>query len=408
MKKILILSSVILSLLITSLSFAAWDATRPTDDEYKYLVPGVIRANWDAIVLGTDPVLQITNAKIATAADIVDTKLRQITTANKVSGTSLFGFANIPYTAGVIPAANLPVDNLKLTGDQTITSGVKTYVISPVVPTPTTDYQVSTKKYVDDIAVALIGNQTVAGIKTFSSFPLTPSSAPTTNYQMANKKYVDDATIAVPDASVTTAKLKTASGEVSSVGGDLTLPGGEYGFYPQIKQTPGYGGQVYFCYGCQATNYTANISVYSAGAAYYFRQRYVTASGVDLWIFILLDKTTKKIISAYQAPDHPAYGNGGDFDKVAHPFGNYDSTKYDLILVDKESCTLIKEESKKTDKSILTLINEDYKPDLSREEKYVPLHSGKFINDDTQIHTKVMVNTIPNYIKVRRLIKNNN
>lgn len=39
------------------------------------------------------------------------------------------------------------------------------------------------------------GNQTLAGIKTFSSFPVTPSSAPTTDYQMANKKYVDDAII---------------------------------------------------------------------------------------------------------------------------------------------------------------------------------------------------------------------
>lgn len=38
----------------------------------------------------------------------------------------------------------------------------------------------------------LAGNQTVAGIKTFSSFPVTPSSAPTTDYQTANKKYVDD------------------------------------------------------------------------------------------------------------------------------------------------------------------------------------------------------------------------
>jgi len=36
------------------------------------------------------------------------------------------------------------------------------------------------------------GNQTVAGVKTFSSFPVTPSSAPTTDYQVANKKYVDD------------------------------------------------------------------------------------------------------------------------------------------------------------------------------------------------------------------------
>ena len=36
------------------------------------------------------------------------------------------------------------------------------------------------------------GNETIADIKTFSSFPVTPSSAPTTNYQTSNKKYVDD------------------------------------------------------------------------------------------------------------------------------------------------------------------------------------------------------------------------
>jgi len=36
------------------------------------------------------------------------------------------------------------------------------------------------------------GDQTIAGIKTFSSFPVTPSSAPSSDYQTANKKYVDD------------------------------------------------------------------------------------------------------------------------------------------------------------------------------------------------------------------------
>jgi len=42
--------------------------------------------------------------------------------------------------------------------------------------------------------VSLTGDQTIAGIKTFSSFPITPSLAPTTIYQVANKKYVDDKT----------------------------------------------------------------------------------------------------------------------------------------------------------------------------------------------------------------------
>ena len=48
------------------------------------------------------------------------------------------------------------------------------------------------KTYFDTLYLALTNDQIVAGIKTFSSFPVTPSSAPTTEYQVANKKYVDD------------------------------------------------------------------------------------------------------------------------------------------------------------------------------------------------------------------------
>ena len=35
-------------------------------------------------------------------------------------------------------------------------------------------------------------SQTIAGAKTFTEFPITPTSEPTTDYQVANKKYVDD------------------------------------------------------------------------------------------------------------------------------------------------------------------------------------------------------------------------
>lgn len=44
--------------------------------------------------------------------------------------------------------------SLQTTGNQTVSSGVKTFSVSPIVPTPTTDYQASTKKYVDDQTTA--------------------------------------------------------------------------------------------------------------------------------------------------------------------------------------------------------------------------------------------------------------
>jgi hypothetical protein len=47
-------------------------------------------------------------------------------------------------------------------------------------------------KAFDSAVVHNTGNETVNGIKTFTSFPITPSTAPSSNFQTANKKYVDD------------------------------------------------------------------------------------------------------------------------------------------------------------------------------------------------------------------------
>jgi len=44
--------------------------------------------------------------------------------------------------------------------------------------------------------VGLTGDETVAGIKTFSSFSVTPSAPPILDYNVANKKYVDDSIVA--------------------------------------------------------------------------------------------------------------------------------------------------------------------------------------------------------------------
>lgn len=47
-------------------------------------------------------------------------------------------------------------------------------------------------KAADNAVVHLTGNEEVGGVKTFTSFPVLPSSAPTTDYQAATKKYADD------------------------------------------------------------------------------------------------------------------------------------------------------------------------------------------------------------------------
>lgn len=53
------------------------------------------------------------------------------------------------YTVDTKAYTSYAEDTVKLTGNQTI-DGVKTFSTSPIVPTPTTDTQVVNKKYVDD------------------------------------------------------------------------------------------------------------------------------------------------------------------------------------------------------------------------------------------------------------------
>ena len=215
----------------------------------------------------------------------------------------------------------------------------------------------------------------------------------------------DSAQLYVANSGITTAQLKTASGEVNGISTTQVLPGGEFGFYPQLKGNSISDVRFSFTDITLTSTYTTYIFCGTGGGAVYAQQRYMTASSEDMWIFLLLDKNTKEIISGYQAPDHPAYGNGGDFDKLPHPFISYNTTKHEIVLLDKSTCNQLKLERKTSGKSILTLINEEYKVNINGELKYEPLHSGKYVDDDSGEQVRVMVTSIPDYIKVRNLIR---
>ncbi|HEG2670843.1 TPA: hypothetical protein SCV22_000405 [Campylobacter coli] len=93
---------------------------------------------------------------------------------------------------------NSKIDNkVTKTGNETI-AGVKTFSVPPVSATnPTANNQVANKSYVDTVVntvgnskVALSGNQTIAGVKTFNAAPVC-SANPTEDAQLARKWYVD-------------------------------------------------------------------------------------------------------------------------------------------------------------------------------------------------------------------------
>ncbi len=109
---------------------------------------------------------------------------------------------------------NSKLDNkVTKTGDETI-AGVKTFSVPPVSATnPTANNQVANKAYVDSVVnakananavVALTGNQTIAGVKTFSVPPVSATN-PTANNQVANKAYVDSVVNAKANANAVVA-----------------------------------------------------------------------------------------------------------------------------------------------------------------------------------------------------------
>jgi hypothetical protein len=154
----------------------------------------------------------------------------------------------------------------------------------------------------------------------------------------------------IVSSAVGQGELKTAQGEVSTQSDilvNLTLPGGSYGFYPQIKCTTT-GGTAFgeaFIVGVTTnpTSYVTNISMKdnSLGSGTIFaQQRYIQASppymlGDKEWghfLFLLRKLGTGEVISTYNAEDPPWAYNGkvwlpkdhkDRIVEVPHPFADY-------------------------------------------------------------------------------------
>lgn len=176
---------------------------------------------------------------------------------------------------------------------------------------------------------------------------------------------ISEGTIAA--AAVDQVTLKTSTGEVSSItDANCTLPGGEYGFYPQVKvANASYAGIARIGEGIVNTTYATNI-YFSPGVSgrVYAQQRYVTSSGEVNWLFFWRDKLTKVVKSSWIAPDHPCMGNGGDPDIVQHPFPDYNSVTDEIICINptNEELDAIRKKIPKGG-SLLQTINETYKID---------------------------------------------
>lgn len=127
-------------------------------------------------------------------------------------------------------------------------------------------------------------------------------------------------------ASVNQGELATAQGEVSGAGTGafgtlMTLPGGEYGFYPEVRSSTASSTYQFLITGSTGiTSYFTRITTIrntgSSGSGF-ARHRYITASPpydlgdgeIPLFIFALLDKKGK-VLCTYAAPEAPWHHNG--------------------------------------------------------------------------------------------------
>ena len=223
------------------------------------------------------------------------------------------------------------------------------------------------------------------------------------------------------------------------------LPGGEYGFYPQVTQydplnratNTGVGIYAWIA-GAKAKATYSHLSfpgTYDGGAAQLtVTQRYITSSGEVFWIFILRakkDYTTINeegetsqvpkgaILSMYQAPDHPCFGNGGKPLLVPHPFGSYDPETQEIIVInpsleevaEMELATIVEDETK-LDRDLLEVITEDYKIDENSNPAWpdipvtvgLPKDYGDKAMGDKVIPIKKVIPK-PTYIKCKSLRK---
>lgn len=186
------------------------------------------------------------------------------------------------------------------------------------------------------------------------------------------------------DASVSQAKLKTSTGSVAAVDGSghYNPAGGEYAFYPKFSVAAGdihaWTANAQFINGMSSTgNLSAAayvfLSIVSAGGSgygLYCVTTYVTSSGEVFWIQLLRDRRSAALVGAYASPDHPCMGHGGKPLVMPHPFGDFDSSKHEIIVVNPNESELreladkaVSTAEDRPDRSILQVILEEYEID---------------------------------------------
>lgn len=173
--------------------------------------------------------------------------------------------------------------------------------------------------------------------------------------------------------------LKTTTGSVQHTGangGNYTLPGGQYAFYPQTRgTTSGKSLSVYIASGYASTTSFVTVIHLSVttGDILLAQSRYIQASPpYELDHFIYLLMIDGKVKGVWEAPDPPWYGQGfngeATEEEIPHPFADYfnypdlgkPDSKVRIVLVNPVNIAEIIQQSQNAKKSISQIISEGY------------------------------------------------
>lgn len=271
-----------------------------------------------------------------------------------------------------------------------------------------------------------------ARLRNTGGIPATGTATGTVYFDggMVGRTYIVEPLIG--PAAVTQSKLKTATGEVTVAAGIIlaTLPGGEYGFYPQNKIPGGGSGWVVshnlnttapidagagtFSNTNNPASYLTQIVLFSnSGAPTYVQQRYIQSSPpwepylagdtVPIFIFGLLEKSTGKVVATYTAEDPPWANNGptiinplGRLQRLARarlPFA-WDTAKADPIRRSQYEAELTKLRRYRADKANAPLLVAEMARKFTQTEKNadMPLIPHPFPGFDPTKHMVVVIN----------------
>lgn len=182
------------------------------DPDKWYVVTGLTNGALYELAVSSDAPVTVfskTGTALATAVENPLLMTQAGSIQFQTTGTSAWLYVDGAFPANVSlkPFTGVVGSGFDPSSDQSIT-GAWTFS-NITVPTPTTSGQAANKGYVDSNFVSKSGNETITGIKTFSSSPVVPS--PTENEQAAPKSYVDSAVDSVHEFNPAEAQNITGS-----------------------------------------------------------------------------------------------------------------------------------------------------------------------------------------------------